>query len=236
MAEQPNSTGLVVDDVYKQFPTRAEPLEVLRGASLKLSGTGNVAILGPSGSGKTTLLSIIGALEPPSSGRVLLDGQDPFTLNARSLADFRNRQIGFVFQEHFLLPQCSVLENVLIPTLPSASRRDETLAHARELLDRVGLADRLEHRPGELSGGQRQRVAIARALVNRPRLLLADEPTGNLDRTTSEQVGHLLLELQEQEGMMLIVVTHSERLAATMSRQLELDEGVVKTRAPEREQ
>jgi lipoprotein-releasing system ATP-binding protein len=154
-----------------------------------------------------------------------LDGQDPAVLDEPSLAKFRNQRIGFVFQDHYLLPQCSVLENVLVPTVAGGKTTREAMDRARSLLDRVGLTERLEHRPAELSGGERQRVAIARALINRPALLLADEPTGNLDRTNAERIGRLLLELQHQEQMMLIVVTHSERFAALMSRRLELDEG-----------
>jgi len=218
---------LLVDNVVKEFPTRTEPLLVLRGASLELEGGRNLAIVGPSGSGKSTLLNIIGTLEWPTSGKVLLEGQDPRDLDEPALAAFRNRKIGFVFQDHHLLPQCSALENVLVPALPAGRVEQNTVDRARELLKRVGLGDRLEHRPAELSGGERQRVAIARALINRPVLLLADEPTGNLDRTTAERIAQLLLELQRQEGMMLVVVTHSRRLAAQMDRQLELDEGVL---------
>jgi len=221
-------TRLLVENVTKEFPTRAEPLVVLRGVSLELTSGENVAIVGPSGSGKSTLLSVVGTLDAPTSGRVTLDGEDPAGLAEPALARFRSRNIGFVFQDHHLLPQCSVLENVLVPTIAAGPTRPETHRRAVELLDRVGLTDRLEHRPAELSGGERQRVALARALVNRPALVLADEPTGNLDRTTAERVGQLLLDLQQAEAMMLIVVTHSTRLAARMSRTLELDEGRLK--------
>ena len=206
--------SLIVDNVTKQYPTRAKPLEVLSGVSLELEMGQNAAIIGPSGSGKSTLLSIIGSLEKATSGSVVLDGQDPAVLDEPSLAKFRNQRIGFVFQDHYLLPQCSVLENVLVPTVAGGKTTREAMDRARSLLDRVGLTERLEHRPAELSGGERQRVAIARALINRPALLLADEPTGNLDRTNAERIGRLLLELQHQEQMMLIVVTHSERFAA----------------------
>jgi len=216
---------LLVENLTKEYPTRAEPLVVLRGVSLELSRGENLAIVGPSGSGKSTLLSIIGTLEPPTSGRVTLEGQDPTGLDETGLAAFRNRKIGFVFQDHHLLPQCSVLENVLVPSIPAGPTPAETIDRGRELLDRVGLSGRLDHRPAELSGGERQRVALARALINRPALLLADEPTGNLDRTTADRVAKLILELAEQEGMMLITVTHSERLAGKMRRQWELDEG-----------
>jgi lipoprotein-releasing system ATP-binding protein len=219
---------LTVENLTKKYPTRGEPLDVLRGVSLTLEPGQNTAILGPSGSGKSTLLSIIGGLEEPADGTVTLDGQNPNKLDDLALAAFRNVHIGFVFQEHYLLPQCSVLENVLIPTVAAGRTKRESLDRAKSLLDRVGLSERLEHRPAELSGGERQRAAIARALINKPTLLLADEPTGNLDRTNADRIGHLLLELQKQESMMLLLVTHSERLAALMSRRLELDEGVLR--------
>ena len=221
-------TRLLVENVSKHFPTRAEPLVVLREVSFELGEGQNVAIVGPSGSGKSTLLNIIGALEPPSSGRVVLDGRDPAELDEPRLAAFRNRRIGFVFQDHHLLPQCSVLENVLVPTVAAGPTKSEAVRRAGMLLDRVGLKQRIDHRPAELSGGERQRVALARALINQPDLLLADEPTGNLDRTTAARVAKLLLDLQKQEQMMLVVVTHSDRLATLMSRQLELDEGKLK--------
>jgi lipoprotein-releasing system ATP-binding protein len=216
---------LSLQNVTKEFPTRAEPLVVLRGISLELASGQNVAIMGPSGSGKSTLLNVLGTLEPPTGGRVLLDGEDPSTFDEPSLAVLRNRKIGFVFQDHYLLPQCSVLENVLIPTIAAGATAPETVQRARDVLDRVGLADRLEHRPAELSGGERQRAALARALINRPALLLADEPTGNLDRANATRVGELLLEVQKQEGMMLVVVTHSPHLAALLERRLELNDG-----------
>lgn len=219
---------LTVENLTKQYPTRGEPLSVLCGVSLTLEKGQNAAILGPSGSGKSTLLSIIGGLETPTSGNVVLDGKNPAKLNELALAAFRNMHIGFVFQEHYLLPQCSVLENVLIPTVAAGSTQHEAVDRAKSLLDRVRLTDRLAHRPAELSGGERQRAAIARALINKPMLLLADEPTGNLDRTNADRIGHLLLELQQQEGMMLLLVTHSDRLAAMMSHRLELEEGVFK--------
>jgi len=216
---------LIVADVTKNYPTRGEPLVVLRGCSLELSAGENAVILGPSGSGKSTLLYCIGTLDRPSGGRITLDGVDPFALSEPELAKFRNRRLGFVFQDHHLLPQCSVLENVLVPTLADAKPAAETVDRARQLLDRVSLSHRLEHRPAELSGGERQRVAIARALIHRPALLLADEPTGNLDRTTATQIGDLLLELQRTEGTMLLVVTHSLELAERFDRRVELDDG-----------
>ena len=219
---------LLVDNVTKQYPTRGEPLIVLRGVSLALDPGQNLAILGPSGSGKSTLLGILGGLEPPDGGQVVLDGLDPARLDEPALAAFRNRRIGFVFQDHYLLPQCSVLENVLMPSAAVGPVRPETVDRAHALLERVGLADRLEHRPAELSGGERQRAALARALINKPDLLLADEPTGNLDRATADRVGELLVDLQGQESMMFVVVTHSLRLAALAERQLVLEDGKLK--------
>jgi len=216
---------LVVDNVTKQFPTRGEPLVVLRGVSLELGSGDNVAILGPSGSGKSTLLHVIGTLDAPTSGGIRLDGLDPFAFQEPQLADFRNKQIGFVFQDHHLLPQLSVLENVLTPAIARGPASRPLIDRANTLIERVGLADRAEHRPAELSGGERQRVAVARALLNAPQLLLADEPTGNLDRSHAMSVGALLVELQKQENAMLIVVTHSLELAALYDRQLQLNDG-----------
>jgi lipoprotein-releasing system ATP-binding protein len=216
---------LLVENVVKDFPTRAEPLVVLRGASLTLSAGENLAILGPSGSGKSTLLYIIGTLDRATSGRVELQGKDITTLGEPGLADFRNRRIGFVFQDHHLLPQCSVLENVLLPTIANGAAAPQAVNRAKLLLERVGLSQRLDHRPAELSGGERQRAAIARALIQKPALLLADEPTGNLDRTSAAAVGKLLLDMQRNENTMLLVVTHSEQLASLFNRRLELDDG-----------
>jgi lipoprotein-releasing system ATP-binding protein len=219
---------LVVDHVSKSFPTRGEPLVVLRDCSLELSAGQNAAILGPSGSGKSTLLHIVGALDSPTSGSVRLSGDDPFALGERELAHFRNRNIGFVFQDHYLLPQLSVLENILIPALAEGTPPRETIERARDLLSRVGLGERLEHRPAELSGGERQRAGVARALLLRPALVLADEPTGNLDRKNAVAIGDLLIELQRQEQTMLLVVTHSQPLAERCERRFEIDDGVLK--------
>ena len=216
---------LAIQDLTKEYPTRGEPLVVLREVSLQLGDRESLAVVGPSGSGKTTLLSILGTLEPPTKGRVLYAGTDPFALSERELAAFRSHSVGFVFQEHHLLPQCTVLENVLVPTIALGTTSAEQLARARDLLERVGLGERLEHRPAELSGGERQRAALARALINRPAVLLADEPTGNLDRSTADRVADLMLKLQAEEASILIVVTHSQRLAERMGRQMELDEG-----------
>jgi len=212
-------------NIVKEYPTRGEPLVVLRGVSLSMEPGQNAAILGPSGSGKSTLLNILGTLESPTEGQAVLDGQNPAQLSERELAKFRNEKIGFVFQEHYLLPQCTVFENVLVPTIAAGATPPEAIERAHHLLERVGLAERLEHRPAELSGGERQRVALARALVNQPRLLLADEPTGNLDRSTADRVADLMVELQHEEQMMLLVVTHSRRLAERLDRRYELDEG-----------
>src|SRR6188474_1763191 len=213
MAHQTEVAELVVENIVKEYPTPAEPLRVLSGVSFSLRRGENLAILGPSGSGKSTLLSILGTLEPPTSGNVRLAGKDPFALNEAELAAFRRDNIGFVFQEHHLLPQCTVLENVLVPFLADGSADEEDQRRATDLLKRVGLAERLTHRPAELSGGERQRVAIARALVREPLLLLADEPTGNLDRTTAKSIANLLLELQVERNAILVVVTHSEAMA-----------------------
>lgn len=201
---------------------------VLREASLNLSAGQNAVILGPSGSGKSTLLFIIGALDAPSGGSVRLDGADPFALGERELADFRNRQIGFVFQDHYLLPQLTVLENVLIPALATGAPAKAVVERAQELLRRVGLAERREHRPAELSGGERQRVGVARALLLKPALVLADEPTGNLDRKSAAAIGELLIQMQREEHTMLIAVTHSQDLAQRFERRFELDDGVLK--------
>lgn len=180
--------------------------------------------MGPSGSGKTTLLSVLGALERPTAGAVTLDGESPFALDETQLAAFRNRRIGFIFQDHALLPQCTVLENVLIPTLVGAADAGAE-ARARKLLDAVGLAPRLDHLPAQLSGGEKQRVAIARALIREPRLLLCDEPTGNLDAKSAATVASLLLDLHRTQLTVLVVVTHSEALAAQVGRTARLEGG-----------
>lgn len=198
---------------------------VLRDVSFEVSRGQSVAVVGPSGSGKSTLLHVIGTLDRPSSGRVEIDGRDPYDLPGRELARFRNRGIGFVFQDHHLLPQYSVLENVLMPTLAFRDGRTGAAERARELIDRVGLGHRTDHRPAALSGGERQRAAVARALVNRPALLLCDEPTGSLDRARADEIGDLLFEMHAQEETILIGVTHSQEIAARFERRLELQEG-----------
>jgi lipoprotein-releasing system ATP-binding protein len=229
---RPSTVILSVDRLTKEYPTPTGALSVLRDISLGLNRGDALAVTGPSGSGKSTLLHILGTLDRPTNGTVKLDGEDPFTLTEPKLAAFRNRRIGFVFQDHHLLPQCSALENVLIPTLVNKSDDPADMEKwARELLGRVGLLERLHHRPAELSGGERQRVAIARALIHKPLLLLADEPTGNLDRKTAKSVGELLLELHQQEQTILIAVTHSAELAATFPRRLEMTDGHLETAA-----
>lgn len=212
---------LQVSHLTKHYPTAQGPLTVLSDVTFSLAPGDAAAIMGPSGSGKSSLLYLLGALEPPSSGTIALDGQNPFALPARELAAFRNAAVGFVFQDHCLLPQLSVLENVLVPTLVATSAADEG-QRARQLIDQVGLSARLDHRPAALSGGERQRVAIARALVRNPKLLLCDEPTGNLDRTSAEGVASILLDMYRRENTILIVVTHSVELAAKLPIQFEL--------------
>ncbi|HEY6613867.1 MAG TPA: ABC transporter ATP-binding protein [Vicinamibacterales bacterium] len=216
---------LSVSGVGKQYPTPRGPLTVLSDVSFALSPGDAAAITGPSGSGKSSLLYILGALEPPSQGTITLDGQNPFDLGAAALADFRNTSIGFVFQDHCLLPQCSVLENVLVPTLVAKNGNDEAPARARACLEQVGLGARLDHRPGELSGGEKQRAAIARALVRQPRLVLCDEPTGNLDQASASTVASVLLDLHARQRNILIVVTHSERLAGQFRIRFDISDG-----------
>lgn len=216
---------LSVSGVGKQYPTPRGPLTVLSDVSFTLSPGDAAAITGPSGSGKSSLLYMLGALEPPSQGTITLDGRNPFDLGAAALADFRNTSIGFVFQDHCLLPQCSVLENVLVPTLVAKNGNDDAPARARACLEQVGLGARLDHRPGELSGGEKQRVAIARALVREPRLVLCDEPTGNLDQASASTVASMLLDLHARQRNILIVVTHSERLAGQFPIRFDISDG-----------
>lgn len=214
---------LVAENLSKEYRTPRGSLPILSDVSLSLSRGDAIAVMGPSGSGKSTLLYILGALEPPTSGTVTLDGRNPFALGERELATFRNREVGFLFQDHCLLPQCSVLENVLTPTLVARGGEDYG-ARARTLLEQVGLAERIHHRPAELSGGEKQRAALARALMMRPTLLLCDEPTGNLDQKAAERVASLLLELQREHEPVLVVVTHSPELAARFPRRFRLTE------------
>jgi len=215
-----------------QSPGSAGGVCVLKDITLKVENGQSIVIVGPSGSGKSTLLNIIGALDHPTAGKVLFDGRDLAGLDEVELAKIRNQEIGFVFQLHHLLPQCTVLENVLIPTLANKSRflKKETQQRAVDLLQRVGLKDHLLHRPGELSGGERQRVAVVRALINKPKLLLADEPTGSLDSDASKNIAELLVELNRSEKVTLIVVTHSQKIAEYIGQVWELSEGVLKFR------
>jgi lipoprotein-releasing system ATP-binding protein len=227
MATAPQTTGLQVRNLTKTYTMPAGPLPVLRGIDLDVQPGEAVVIMGPSGSGKSTLLYILGTLEPPSSGTVLLNGQNPFQLQPSELASFRNRYIGFVFQEHYLLPQCTVWENVLVPSLINAAARSVASERAKKLLDQVGLSHRLHHYPAELSGGERQRVAIARALMNEPSLVLADEPTGNLDRHTAQHIASLLGDLVRTHGIILVLATHSLEVARRFPRIYELIDGLL---------
>lgn len=215
---------LEINDLTKSYPAPQGSLPVLNGITLSLSAGDVVAIMGPSGSGKSTFLYILGTLETPTSGTVTIVGSNPFALDSRKLAAFRNESIGFIFQDHHLLPQCSVLENTLTPTLvaPSTGHYEQ---RARELLDQVGLTERIHHRPSELSGGEKQRVAVARALIREPTLLLCDEPTGNLDRHSADAVASLLLDEKVRGNRILVVVTHSAELASKFPVKLELTDG-----------
>lgn len=214
---------LQVTNVSKSYDTPRGPLPVLSGVNVSLSPGDAAAIMGPSGSGKSTLLYLLGALEPPTAGTITIGGQNPFSLDANALAAFRNEHIGFVFQDHCLLPQCTVLENVLIPTLVAARSNGDDTARAKALIDQVGLGPRIDHRPAALSGGERQRAAIARALIRQPTLLLCDEPTGNLDRQSADTVASLLLDLHRAQKTVLVIVTHSPQLAAKCPIRFELE-------------
>jgi ABC-type lipoprotein export system ATPase subunit len=220
---------LKLENVSKDYAASAgtAPVPVLRDLTLEIASGESIGVIGPSGSGKSTFLNLIGTLDQPTAGRVWLDGQDLSGLPEAALAVIRNRQIGFIFQGHHLLPQCSVLENILVPTLADkkAKTREGAEERAKKLLGRVGLGGRLHHRPGQLSGGERQRVAVVRALINQPKLLLADEPTGALDRAAAGALAQLLVELNREEGVTLIVATHALELARQMQRVLELRDG-----------
>lgn len=218
-------SSLVVRQVSREYPTPGVPLRILKQIDLTVEAGRNVAIVGPSGCGKSTLLHIIAALDIPDSGSVTLDGVDPFSLSPSGQAAFRNRNIGFIFQEHHLLPQLPAIDNVVLPVRATRRIGASDRARGMELLDAVGLADRARHLPGELSGGERQRVAVARALICRPKLLLADEPTGSLDENSAAAVGQILLEIRKQADAMLVCVTHSLELAARFDRTLRLTDG-----------
>jgi len=215
----------VAENIIKEFETPSEPLRILDGVSVELNRGENLAIVGPSGSGKSTFLHIAGTLDQATSGRMALLGTELNQIPENQLPPFRNQHVGFIFQEHHLLPQLSALENVLIPVLATGSTDSQSVERAKRLLEAVGLTDRASHRPAELSGGERQRVAVARALIRNPVMLLADEPTGNLDPANAERIGQLLLELQQQEHTILICVTHSSALAAMFQRSVCLESG-----------
>jgi lipoprotein-releasing system ATP-binding protein len=221
--------SLVLHNVSKEYATRSGPLPILRGVTLKLDLGQAASITGPSGSGKSTLLHLLGTLDKPSAGTIEFNGENPFALNEKQLGQYRNKKIGFVFQDHHLLPQCNVIENVLIPTLidtkATEAEKKQTREYAEQLLTRVGLKDRFLHRPSELSGGERQRVAVARALIRKPGLLLADEPTGNLDQKSAAAVGDLLLEMCRSMNMVLVCVTHSNELASRFPIRFAMNDG-----------
>ncbi len=221
---------LQLKDVTKSYSGSSGQAEVIRGINLDIQKGRSYAIVGPSGCGKSTLLNILGLLDTPTSGSLFWEGQNMAKLSEQAAAKFRNKKIGFVFQMHHLLPQCSVLDNILLPTLAADSdiSAKERLYYAAQLLERVGLAGKLNSRPGQLSAGQRQRAAIVRALINRPSLLLADEPTGSLDHTNACQIADLLVELNQQEKVTLIIATHAKELAGKMQRQFDLSDGVLR--------
>jgi lipoprotein-releasing system ATP-binding protein len=214
---------LIVSDLCKQFQTSAETLSILQGVQFSLEVGQVMSIVGPSGCGKSTLLHILGTLDTPTSGDVQLGGVNPFSLSSKQLAQFRNHQIGFVFQDHHLLPQLSVVENVLLPGLAQGAATPALVQRSDELIAAVGLAGRRDHLPAQLSGGERQRTAVARALLNQPLLLLADEPTGNLDGRTGQAVADLLFDLPLRQGAMMVMVTHSLELAQRADRRMRLE-------------
>lgn len=227
MTDSQTSADLTLQNLTKEFRGASGALQILKGVDLTLNRGDAVAVTGPSGSGKSTLLYIVGTLDQATSGSVRVLGTDPSTMSEASQATFRNEHIGFIFQEHHLLPQCTVLENVLIPMLAGSGVGEAEEQRAQELLDRVGLAERMTHHPAQLSGGERQRVAVCRALINQPELLLADEPTGNLDQATAEAVGSLLLEVSQEQNVLLICVTHSTELAARFPQHRRLQDGLL---------
>ncbi|WP_375758075.1 ABC transporter ATP-binding protein [Corallococcus exercitus] len=218
---------LSIRNVFKSYFLHGKRIDVLRGVSLDIHAGELVSMIGASGAGKSTFLHVLGTLDAPAAGEVLFDGRSVFSMNDAEIAEFRNRTIGFVFQSHYLLPEFTALENVAMPALIQRRDRGPSYAYARELLERVGLGSRVDHRPGELSGGEAQRVALARALVLKPAVLLADEPTGNLDPTTGEGIHQLLRDVNRDLGITAVVVTHNETLARSMPRRLRLAGGQV---------
>ncbi|RJO65304.1 MAG: ABC transporter ATP-binding protein [Myxococcales bacterium] len=232
---QPNPLEAIiaVEGLKKDYALNGKRIEVLKGVDLTLHPGERVSIVGKSGVGKSTFLHVLGTLDKPTAGTVLFEGADVFRLPEARLARYRNQTIGFVFQFHYLLPDFTALENVQIPMRIAGLPLSEARDRAAELLEQVGLGDRLEHKPGELSGGEQQRVALARAMVMRPKVLLADEPTGNLDEQTSEDIHELLLELNQRYDTTLVVVTHNRRLADRMGRRLALADGVIRNRTQE---
>jgi lipoprotein-releasing system ATP-binding protein len=226
-------SGIKVSNLSKEYLKEGRSIHVLRGVNVEIPQGEMVSIVGKSGAGKSTFLHVLGTLDRPSQGEVLFDGLNVFSLGARKLAAFRNQSVGFVFQFHHLMPEFTALENVALPAMISRRTRGESEREASALLERVGLGDRLDHKPGELSGGEQQRVALARALVMKPRLLLADEPTGNLDQRTGEGIHGLFEELNAAMGITIVIVTHDPRLADRMPRRLEMHEGGLVERAPQ---
>ena len=218
---------LSIHNVFKSYFLHGKRIDVLRGVTLELEKGELVSLIGASGAGKSTFLHVLGTLDPPAAGELRFEGRSVFAMSDAEIADFRNRTIGFVFQSHYLLPEFTALENVAMPALIQRRDRASSYVYARELLERVGLGGRVEHRPGELSGGEAQRVALARALVLKPAILLADEPTGNLDPTTGEGIHQLLREVNRDLGITAVVVTHNETLARSMPRRLRLVAGQV---------
>lgn len=226
--------ALRFEQVTKSYETESAAVEVLRGISFALDAGEAMAVTGPSGSGKSTLLHLAATLETPTSGSILIGGEAAHDLPERELAAFRSRRVGLVFQDHYLLPQYTMLQNVLLPTVAAGPGEDDVEGRARSLLGRVGLSDRVDHRPAQVSGGERQRAAIVRAVINRPSLLLCDEPTGNLDAATAAAVADLLLDLHAEGDSALIVVTHSLELAARLPRRVELRAGLIEEATAER--
>jgi lipoprotein-releasing system ATP-binding protein len=221
---------LKLENIHKSFFHRGKEIEILKGVSIEVGPGESIAVIGASGVGKSTLLHIMGSLEGPTIGNVLYEDRDVYDMNEYELSSFRNKEIGFVFQFHHLLPEFDALENAMMPALIARYDKKKAIEIATEVLEKVGLGDRLKHRVGELSGGEQQRVAIARALIMKPKLILADEPTGNLDWATGEEIVNLLLLLKKEEQISMVIATHNLRLAEKMTRQIELIGGRLEER------